>query len=181
LNVVEIHALWEVELRKSRCLQEAQENCDIKAHVLREADNHVTEEPQPPNPMTTDIVDHRSTAATANTVLVGSMDSPIDEDISLGDALFNRASEATPTTWEDDGFLTMIKKEYSKDKFFALILERPTDYKGFTVDDQLIWYTNPKGDKVVCIPRDHKLIVRILDQAHFTLGHFGGQRTDKYV
>jgi hypothetical protein len=117
----------------------------------------------------------------ANTVLVGSMDPPIDEDISLGDALFNRASEATPTTWEDDGFLTMIKKGYSKDKFFALILERPTNYKGFTVDDQLIWYTNPKGNKVVCIPCDRELIVRILDQAHSTLGHFRGQRTDKYI
>jgi hypothetical protein len=86
---VEICALQEVELKRSQHLQEAQENHDIEARVLREADNHVTEEPPPPNPMTTDIVDHWSTAATANTVLVGSMDPPIDEDISLGDTLFN--------------------------------------------------------------------------------------------
>lgn len=79
------------------------------------------------------------------------------------------------------GFLMKIKDRYSKDKLFTLILEKPTDYKGFTVDDHLVLYTNPKGNKVVCVPHNHKLIVWILNQVHTILGHFGGQCTDEYI
>ena len=47
-NVVELRALREFECRKSKCLQEAQENCDIEAHVMKEAEQHLPES-QPSN------------------------------------------------------------------------------------------------------------------------------------
>ena len=77
---MEIRALQEVELRRSRRLQEAQENRNIEACILREADNRTMGE---------DAVDHRSNTATADKASVGSIDPPSDEDVSLGDALFN--------------------------------------------------------------------------------------------
>ena len=178
---MEIHALQKVELGRSRCLQEAQKNYDVEAHIPREADYCTVEGKAQPGTMGEDAVDNWSNAATVDTASVGSFDPPIDEDISLGDALFNRASKTTPATWEDDEFLTKIKAGYAMDKLVTLILEKPTDYRGFKVDNHLMWHTNPKGDKVVCIPHNCELILWILDQAHATLGHFRDQHTTEYV
>ena len=106
----------------------------------------------------------------------GSADPPINDDnLSLGDVLLNKTSNEQPSTWEDIKFLTQIRAGYTANRFCSLILEKPKDYHSFTMKDQLIWYTNPKGDEVVGIPQNRDLIVKILDQAHATVGHFGDQ------
>ena len=86
---MEIRALQEVELRRSQCLQEAQENCDIEACILRKADDHTVEGQAQPGTMGENAADNQSNAATVDTASVGSFDPPIDEDISLEDSLFN--------------------------------------------------------------------------------------------
>src|ERR1700724_4028880 len=55
------------------------------------------------------------------------------------------------------------------------------DYPTFTVRDDLIWKRNLRGDEVLCLPRDRELLLEILTQAHESVGHFGGQRTDEYI
>jgi hypothetical protein len=112
---------------------------------------------------------------------VVSVDPPEDGDLLLTNSLFNRTPETQPITWEYDGFLTQIQNRYLVDKFFSLVLEKPTEYKGFTLENGIIWHVNPKGEKVVCVPCNHETIVQILNQAHTALGHFGAQCTTKYV
>ena len=65
--------------------------------------------------------------------------------------------------------------------FRSLVTEKPNDYPGFTVQDNLVWRKNLCGDKVLCLPRDHKLLLELLTQAHKMVGHFGHQWTDEYI
>ena len=51
----------------------------------------------------------------------------------------------------------------------------------FSVRDSLIWKVNIQGDEVLCVPRNRKLILELLSQAHETVGHFGSQHTDEYI
>ena len=51
-------------------------------------------------------------------------------------------------------------------KLLSLIVEKPKDYPTFMVRDELVWKQNFQGDEVLCLPRDHQLIVDILMQAH---------------
>jgi hypothetical protein len=104
-----------------------------------------------------------------------------DEDVTLTDALFHQASEAAPVAAEDKGFLHMVQGGYEQDALFAIILEKPREHKGFTIHDNLIWCKNIHDDKVLCIPRNPKVITTVLDQAHATLGHFGDQLTAEYI
>src|ERR1700723_3710338 len=91
-NVVEIQALQEVERWRSRHLQEAQENRNIEARILKEAEECIGDEPTGSSKTNLDAVDNPSNATNANTIWMGSNDPPMYKDISLGDAIYNRLS-----------------------------------------------------------------------------------------
>ena len=60
-------------------------------------------------------------------------------------------------------------------------MENPKNYWGLKVKGSIVWCTSPKGDKVICIPCNQDVIVKILDQAHVMVGHFGDQQMTEYV
>jgi hypothetical protein len=105
----------------------------------------------------------------------------VDNNPMLAEALFQCAADVVPATVEDNGFLREIHRHYAEDKLFSLILAKPRDFRDFSLKDGLIRRLNLKGDSVVCIPRNRGLISKIITQAHETLGHFGDQRTAKYI
>jgi hypothetical protein len=111
----------------------------------------------------------------------GSGTTIVDEDTSQEDALFQRREGEQPSTLNDDGLTWMIKDGYLKDKLFKLILDRPKDYNAFYIWEEIIWTVNPRGDEVVCVPCNCKLIMQLIDQAHAILGHFGDQQTAEYL
>jgi len=62
------------------------------------------------------------------------------------------------------------------------VLAKPEQHtKSFTIREGLIWTPNLKGLQVLCLPRDRALLTQVLTQAHEIVGHFGGQRTCKYI
>lgn len=61
------------------------------------------------------------------------------EDLTLGEALFERTTDATLDTWGNDDFLAQVQRGYSSDKLFKLITDRPKDYANFKVKHNLIW------------------------------------------
>ena len=70
---------------------------------------------------------------------------------------------------------------YNTDKLLSLVIEKPKDYPTFMVRNNLIWRKNLHGDKILCLPRDHKLLLELLVQAHETVGHFGNQHTNEHI
>jgi hypothetical protein len=105
----------------------------------------------------------------------------LDDDTSLEDALFQKQGGEKPAALDNDTFVQTIKDYYQRDKLFMLILEKPKEYTNFSIREDIIRTTNPRGDEVVCVPRNRKLITQLIDQAHATLGHFGDQRTAEYL
>jgi hypothetical protein len=102
-------------------------------------------------------------------------------ETTLTDALFYRTPKSTPTVMGDDEFLNTVKREYEQDALFTIMLKQSNEHKGFTMRDSLLWHTNTRGDEVLCIPRNPKVITMVMDQAHTTLGHFSNQRTAEYL
>lgn len=100
--------------------------------------------------------------------------------MTLGDLLFQWLSTQKATNLEDKSFLQVVQNGYVDDKLFSLIKDKPDDYKSFSMSKELIFTTNPCGDRVVCAPQDHELITKLIDQAHNMLGHFGDQWTTEY-
>jgi len=112
--------------------------------------------------------------ATDNLDGSGSTDPGSDNsDISIGEAL--QALNTTSITWEDVKFLDQIQNRYTTNQLFSIIMENPKDYQGFKVKGSIVWYTSSNSDKVICIPCNQDTIVKILDQAYETVGHFGNQ------
>jgi hypothetical protein len=158
-RVIELSAMREHEHRRSAPLKEQRESRELEAQIMEDAAE-------------------ASSMGEPNVV-----DTPIGElpDMVLGDALLGRAGIPEPVSRMDDVFLQRVKLAYTDDKLFASIMEKPDDYKGFTVKDTLIWTLNQRGDEVLCIPRARELVTEIIDQAHDTLGHYGDQRTAEYI
>jgi hypothetical protein len=52
----------------------------------------------------------------------------LDEDISLGDAIFQCHEGKTPATMADDTFIYALRNKYTGDKLFRVVLENPEDY-----------------------------------------------------
>jgi hypothetical protein len=117
-KVIEIRALCEGEMRRSKRLQERREECVIEAQILAKAN---TKELYVPTNASGPTVNHDHEAIT------------IDENVTLEDTLFQRYAGEAPTALEDDGFIHNIKAGYSEDKLFTLILEKPQDYTGFSI------------------------------------------------
>jgi hypothetical protein len=166
-QVIEICALRSTKLRWSHRLVEQQDNWDLEAQAMAEAiapPSRRNSEP-PPSIYTDD----------------GQPTPDTDKDTTLADVLFYRTPESTSTVMGDNEFLNTVKREYEQDALFAIMLKQLNEHKGFTMRDSLLWRNNTCGDKVLCIPQNPKVITTVMDQAHTTLGHFGDQRTAKYL
>ena len=50
---------------------------------------------------------------------------PPNENVTLGDSLFQHYPDQKPENLEDNSFLQAIKTGYTNDKFFKLIKEKP--------------------------------------------------------
>ena len=81
----------------------------------------------------------------------------------------------------DSRILRKIKKGYTNDKLFCLILENVETYPAFTISKGIIWKKGPQGERTICVPREREIITQVLDQAHKTIGHFGDLRTYEHV
>lgn len=84
-----------------------------------------------------------------------------------------------------DGFLESVRAGYARDALFAKIREHPDQFTRFQQHDGLLYLERTDGLPVLCIPRAmhkaRKLTEIIIDQAHRTIGHAGGERTNKYL
>ena len=84
-----------------------------------------------------------------------------------------------------DGFMQAIREGYQLESTFSKILNEPSHYPRFTLEDGLLFTINRKGERVLCIPRvkykNRTTTQIVLDQAHETVGHYGPQRTSEYV
>ena len=104
-----------------------------------------------------------------------------ESDLTLTDVLYNCSNNAKPDRLGDNTFKQCVCSGYNTDKLLSLVIEKPKDYLMFMVRDNLIWRKNLRGNEVLCLPRDHKLLLEILVQAHETVGHFGNQCTDEHI
>jgi hypothetical protein len=157
-QVIELRAIRAGERRQSQRIQECTEERDLEAQIMVDAytgDNNIPSAGQVP-------------------------DQPND-NMMLGDSLFQQLPNRKPTNLEDNYFLRAVQRGYADDKLFSLIKEKPQDYRGFSVNEGLIYMSNPCGDRVVCVPHDRELITQLIDQAHNMLGHFGDQHTTEYL
>ena len=106
-------------------------------------------------------------------------------NLTLDEILRNRNDNARALQGENSSnntrLLQDIKRGYTNDQLFDLIKKDVTKYPSFSIKDNTIWMKNIHGNKVICIPREHKIITRILDKAHSILGHFRDERTCEYV
>ena len=159
-RIVEIRAMQETQVRRSRRLREHQEEREIEAQLLNEADP----DPQAIRDSTSDHVQTEPQA-----------------ELTVGDILFGRAKMVPPKDRTNATFISKVKNGYRSDKLLSLIQDDPEKYTSFVVKDGLIWTKNLAGDTVVCIPRSPELLTTIVDQAHMTLGHLGEERTTEYA
>ena len=166
-HVIEIRAMRKDERRHSTRLRERKEQCDVEAEEMVQADQRV------PSPIP-EVHPEPNTRAAAP-------EDPGESDMTLADMIYNCPNNAKPGRLADIVFKQHIRAGYKNDKLLALVIEKPEDYPTFTVRDNLIWKKNIRGDKVLCLPRDHELLLEILTQAHEAVGHFGSQCTDKYI
>ena len=90
-------------------------------------------------------------------------------------------SDDDDITLADDEFLLELIKHYPCDKLFAMVIDKPDDYKTFTIVDKIIRTKNLMGNNIVCIPCNRDLVTCLITQAHDMLGHFGPQRTVEYI
>ena len=162
-RVIEIRAMQDKELRRSHRLRERREDRDAEAEAMAEG-----------NKAPSEITGTRVTRG-------GTIVPLLEGDETLGEALLRHNHDPPPTSQNDDAFLKRVKDGYEGDKFFALIKEKPEEYKLFQESKALLWTKNIAEDEVLCIPRDRELIHEIISQAHETLGHFGDQKTTDYV
>ena len=83
-------------------------------------------------------------------------------------------------TFEED-----IWKGYASDLFFQLVTEKAGTNPSFENRKGIIWARNRGGEDVVCVPSANStnttLRMRIIEQAHQVVGHYGPQRTADYI
>jgi hypothetical protein len=162
-RVVELRAMKAKELRRSRGLNDKREDHEREAQEMKDAEELNDLDPN------SDAATHASSAQ-ENT-----------EDMSLGEALFNRNNAPAPKLPNDDEFIMKIKAAYANDKLFSLVMNQPKEHPTFEIKDGIIWFTNHNKNRVTCVPRNRDLITEVLTQAHQIVGHFGNQRTAEYV
>jgi hypothetical protein len=91
---------------------------------------------------------------------------------------------ATILTTEPD-FFTNIRGGYAKDPVFRKILDDPSQFANFKIEDGLIYLNRGFEGWVLCVPRSlvggHRFTELIIEQGHKTIGHLGGRKTASYV
>ena len=112
---------------------------------------------------------------------------PGDQGPRLGDIL---GLPASGRNWRIDGddphddrsLLQTIKDNYDNDPLTSIVLANPQAHdKLFRVEDGVIWTNNQQGERVLCVPRENRLITQLLTKAHELVGHYGEQRTGEYL
>ncbi|TFK46267.1 hypothetical protein OE88DRAFT_1638506, partial [Heliocybe sulcata] len=96
-------------------------------------------------------------------------------DANSGADLFNYISAAGNTSIED-----AVHDRYKEDPMFNSILEKPKDYKNFSVSNGLI-YLLLQGRRVLCLPdvkhNDRSVREIAISNPHMLLAHLGAQKT----
>ena len=160
-KTVEIRIMQVVEARHSQRLREAREQREQEAEEMHDADIERDE------------------------IHVQPLANDQGIEITLEEILRSRNGNARALHGENSSenarLLRDIKKGYANDKLFNLIKEDVARYPSFNMKDDTLWTRNAHDKEVICIPRDRKIITRILDKAHSILGHFGDERTCEYV
>jgi hypothetical protein len=83
-------------------------------------------------------------------------------------------------------FSEIVRSNYNGNAYFSRVVENPTQFKGFEIEDGLIYHTDRNGSKLICVPKEavlkgRRLTELIIDHSHLLLGHFGATRTLNYV
>ena len=106
--------------------------------------------------------------------------SPVIESVNKNDV---NTSLLTQSSLGID-LLSELKEKYDIDPFFRVILEKPSEFQNFEVNDQLI-YLKEQEKKVLCIP---KILIQernareiIISEAHSMLAHLGANKTIDYL
>ncbi|OBZ76509.1 Transposon Ty3-G Gag-Pol polyprotein [Grifola frondosa] len=103
---------------------------------------------------------------------------------TLGESLAN-GPPLRPWMEKSMDFDKVVKGGYSKDPLFQKVLESPTQFTTFVVRDGMIYTKSRQDDEVLCIPHIkyecRQLPEFIIDQGHMAIGHFGAQKTSKYI
>ena len=166
-RVIKICAIKEDEHCCSTHIHERKEQRDIEAEEMAQAESQEPNSPPAENP---------------NLEVSGSsMDNHGESETTLTNILYDRLNNATPERLADHAFKQRVIDGYQDHKSLSLVTEKPNDYPGFTVWNNLVWRQNLCGDEVLCLPRDRKLLLELLIQAYEMVGHFGHQQTDEYI
>jgi hypothetical protein len=103
----------EGELRHSQRLQERLKERDIEARIMAEANSRETSV-------------HNKTTERTQQDDRGAI--TLDEDILLGDAIFQRHEGKAPAMMADDTFIYALRNKYTGEKLFWVVLKNPKDY-----------------------------------------------------
>ena len=161
-RTIEIRAMQAIATRRSRRLQEAQEQREEEAEIMNQPDGK------------------RLEVESQQALEYG-------PKITLGDALSGQRTRREPTAprqsaWEDTHLRQKIKSGYAEDPLTKMVLENPEDHeKYFTVKEGILWTLNAQRKRVAVIPRDRELIAQVLSRAHEIVGHLGSHRTLEHV
>ncbi|KAJ2911785.1 hypothetical protein MD484_g8628, partial [Candolleomyces efflorescens] len=123
----------------------------------------------------TNVADVQTTAAT--------IDSDETTFVPLPDAsLLQIVSSSTGAEGTD--FLDEIKKLYPRDPLFRSVLEKPSHFRNFRLENGLLYLVD-NGKSLLCIPKG--LIGRrsarelVISEAHLILAHLGARKTITYL
>lgn len=84
-------------------------------------------------------------------------------------------------------FAIAVRRFTPRDKVFSRIFQDVTQYKGYLVDDGMLWLLPPdrRGEAVLCVPEGtcngRQLREIVTNRCHRTLGHLGYKKTIEYI
>ncbi len=160
---VEINAMRALETRHAGKLREAYDHRKEEADLLMEADKAQNKRAKSKN-----VVDPTSEKKLEDIIGLPPNKSTVP--------LLGNSPDA------DERIIREIKRSYEQDPLTKMVLTNPENHKqSFQLKDGLLWTKNIKGEYTICVPRDKKLLTKILTQAHEIVGHYGDQRTCEYV
>jgi hypothetical protein len=156
-RVVEIRAMKDVGTKHNKRLLDVVEQRDAEAEELRETKED-------------DMTDTQEAT----------------NDETLADSLWKVAGgNVRPlrkeSSDEDTRLLNQIRNGYKDDKLFKFVVGKTKDYPHFSEEGGILRRRNTQGEDAICVPQDRRIVTCILTSAHEALGHFGDQRTCKYV
>lgn len=78
-------------------------------------------------------------------------------------------------------FLDCLKQGYALDPVIKKVLDAPTAFLQFKVEDGLIYARNVAGKYCLGIPRSAEMHALVIDEAHSTIGHLADDKTSVYL